>query len=64
MCLERPLVEKQAIQFIRPFKLERNHINVKYVAMAILERNDLKFIREFLLERSHVHVIYVARHLV
>ena len=64
MCLERPLVENQAIQFIRPFILERSHINVKYMAVAILKSHNLKYIREFILERSHVHVIYVARHLV
>ncbi|KAB0353487.1 hypothetical protein FD755_023811, partial [Muntiacus reevesi] len=37
MCVEKPLVKKQDIQFVRPFTLERNHIHVKYVAVAILK---------------------------
>ena len=37
MCVERPLVEKQGVQFIRPFILEQNHIHVEYVAVAIHE---------------------------
>ena len=41
MCVERPLVEKQGVQFIRPFILEQNHIHVKYVAVAILKSQNL-----------------------
>jgi len=62
--VSRPLVENQAIQFIRPFMLERNHINVKYVVMAIFESHNLEFIREFILERSHINIMCVERHLV
>ena len=64
MCEERPLVEKQGVQFIRPFIVERNHIHVKYVAVAILESHTLEFIGEFILERNHINVMYVARPLV
>ena len=61
MCVERPLVEKQGVQFIRPFILERNHTHVKYVAMAILEAHILQFIRGFILERNHINVMFVER---
>ena len=61
MCVERPLVEKQGVQFIRPFILERNRIHVKYVAMAILEAHILQFIRGFILERNHINVMCVER---
>jgi len=40
--------------------LERNHINVMCVAVAILESHNLEFIRKFILERSHINVMYVA----
>ena len=52
------------MQFIRELILERNHINVMYVAVAILEADNLQFIGGFILERSHINVIYVARPLV
>ena len=64
MCVERPLVEKQGVQFIRPFILERNHIHEKYVAMALLESHTLEFIGEFIPERNHINVMYVASPLV
>ena len=63
-CVERPLVEKQGVQFIRPFIVERSHIHVKYVAVAILESHTLEFIGEFILERNHINVMCVARPLV
>ena len=63
-CVNRPLLAKKATQFIRSFILERNHINVMYVAVAILEADNLQFIGGFILERSHINVIYVARPLV
>ncbi|KAB0340013.1 hypothetical protein FD755_024818, partial [Muntiacus reevesi] len=40
------------------FILERNHINVMYVAKALVKLQALQFIREFILERSHINVIY------
>ena len=49
MCVERALVTKQGVQFIRPFIVERNLIHVKYVAVAILE--------------SHNEVIHVCQKL-
>ena len=49
---------------IRKFILERNHINVMYVAVAILEAHNLQFIRGFILERNHINVMYVARPLI
>ena len=52
------------MQFIGEFILERNHINVIYVAGALLEMHTLGFIGEFILERNHVNVICVARLLV
>ena len=56
MCVERPLVEKQGVQFIRPFIVERNHIHLKYVAVAILKINIFNS-----LENSyHINVMYVA----
>ena len=64
MCVERPLVKKQGVQFIRPFILERNRIHVKYVAVAILESHTLEFIAEFILERNHINVMCVERPLV
>ena len=54
MCVERPLVAKQVIQFIRPFIVERNLIHVKYVAVSLLESHTLEFIGEFIPERNHV----------
>ena len=49
------------MQFIRELILERNHINVMYVAVAILEADNLQFIRGFILERNTINVMYVAR---
>ncbi|XP_060254950.1 zinc finger protein 347-like [Ovis aries] len=39
---------------------EGNHINVMYVAVAILESQSLEFIREFILERILINVMYVV----
>ena len=61
MCVERPLRAKKAMQFIRSFILERNHINVMYVAVSILEARNLQFIIGFILERNTINVMYVAR---
>ena len=60
MCVDRHLLAKKAMQFIRSFILERNHINVMYVAVAILEAHNLQFIGDFILERNHISVMYVA----
>ena len=46
MCVERTLLTKKAVHFIRSFILERNHKNVMYVAVAIFESQSLEFIRE------------------
>ncbi|XP_055267157.1 zinc finger protein 347-like [Moschus berezovskii] len=51
---------KKATEFISSFILERNHINVTYVAVAILEAGNLKFIGDFILERNHINVMCVA----
>ena len=45
MFLERPLVKMQAMQFIRDFILERNHINVMCVARHLVILETLFFIR-------------------
>ena len=50
--------------FIREFILERNHINVMYVARALIRLQNLDFIREFILERNLINVMCVARRLV
>ena len=52
------------MQLIGKFILERNHINVMYVAVAILEADNLQCIADFMLERNHMNVMYVARPLV
>ena len=49
------------MEFIREFMLERNPINVMYVARPLVQMPSLQFIREFILERNHVNVTYVAR---
>ena len=48
------------MQFIREFILERNHINVLYVARCLFVLETLLFIREFILERNHINEVYVA----
>ena len=58
--MEKPLVKTQHLQFIGEFILERNHINVIYVAGALLEMHTLGFIGEFILERNHINVMFVA----
>ena len=50
MCVERPLLAKKAVYFIRSFILERNHKNVMYVAVALPETDNLEFIGEFILK--------------
>ena len=40
--------------------LERNHINVMYVARRLFVLETLVFIREFILERNHINEVYVA----
>ena len=59
--MDRCLLAKKTMQFIRSFILERNHINVIYVAVAIREARNLQFIRRFILERNTINVMYVAR---
>ena len=60
MCVERPLVEMETVQFIREVTLETNHINVMYVANALLKTHSLEFIREFILERNFTNVTIVT----
>ena len=40
--------------------LERNRINVMFVASALLRTHNLKFIRELIRERSHTNATYVT----
>ena len=47
--------------FIREFILERNHINVMYVARLLIRLQNLDFIGDFILERNHINVMYVAK---
>ena len=46
--------------FIREFILERNHINVLYVARCLFVLETLLFIREFIVKRKHINELYVA----
>ena len=46
--------------FIEVFILERNHINVMYMARRLVILENLVFIREFILERNHINEVYVA----
>ena len=50
--------------FIEVFILERNHINVMYMARRLVILATMLFIVEFLLERNHINVMYVARPLI
>ena len=50
----------ETVQFIREFTLETNHINVMYVADALLKTHSLEFIREFILERNFTNVTIVT----
>ena len=62
--MEKPLVKMQHLQFIGEFIVERNHINVIYVAGALLEMHTLGFIGKFILERNHINVMSVEKLLV
>ena len=49
----------EALYFIRKFILERNLINVIYVARPLVSMQALQFIEEFILERNHISVLCV-----
>ena len=40
--------------------LEKNHINVMYVAKPLVKLHTLQFIADFILERNYINVMYVA----
>ena len=61
MYVAKPLVTDLILQFIGEFILERNHINVMFVAGAVLKMRTLEFFREFILERKLTNVMSVTK---
>ena len=57
---QRTSVTSFILWFIGEFILEENHINVIFVAGALLRMQTLEVIRELILERNHINVIFVA----
>ena len=51
----------EALHLIGKYILERNHINVMYVARPLVSMQALQFIEEFILERNHISVLCVER---
>ena len=62
--MTRHLIKLQNLEFIREFKLERNHVNVICVARLLVILETLQFIEEVILERNHKNEISVASPLI
>ena len=46
MCVVSALLKMHTLEFICEFMLEKNHINVMYVAKPLVKMHTLQYIRE------------------